>query len=457
MKRILVMLAVLLLLAIGGAIAVLSLAGRDIPVPDTTDLIIARAIVLPEKNAYTYFISATNSLCLSKNDSWPWPQSTNDSPITDYLDGKLVDDTVIQEVIARNATAMEVLDQGLKCQTCLIPEVTGCDGCHPSVFFLGNMGKVMALKTKYDRLAGRYADATGTCISLLRFGNMVQNNAVSRFYYLAGTAVLHLGLMQAQDIARDKGTPQEELTRLSEALAALGPFDRGLILAIKMEYKYYANIIDQIRDGKFDMDKLADVRGGKSVSKLNSKWIPGYFFQPNKTKLTAANLYRDMIRNVSRCYADMKFYDVKDALGLNTSKTALIARPNVVGRILCDIFIPSIGDSIFERKCRTECQVAAARLLAACNAYQKKEGKLPDDLQSLLPMFLAAIPDDPYDGKSFRYLPSMNLVYSIGKDLKDSGGSSKLRTGEKEDIPSNRRWKTEDIVFEINNRIEQEN
>ena len=95
------------------------------------------------------------------------------------------------------------------------------------------------------------------------------------------------------------------------------------------------------------------------------------------------------------------------------------------------------------------------RLLAACNAYQKNEGKLPEELQSLVPKYLAAIPDDPYDGKSFRYVPSMAVVYSVGKDLKDSGGSSKLPEGDKGDTPWKRRWKAEDIVFEITDRIEQ--
>jgi len=112
-------------------------------------------------------------------------------------------------------------------------------------------------------------------------------------------------------------------------------------------------------------------------------------------------------------------------------------------------------DSLLERKSRAECSVAATRLVAACNVYKQKQGKLPDDLQSLVPKYLAAIPNDPYDGKPFRYSQSNGMVYSVGKNLKDSGVSSRLPVGEKEDSPSNRRWKAEDIVFEINQRLEQ--
>jgi hypothetical protein len=45
----------------------------------------------------------------------------------------------------------------------------------------------------------------------------------------------------------------------------------------------------------------------------------------------------------------------------------------------------------------------AAQLKAALRLYQAKQGKLPATLQELVPVYLPAIPADPFDGKPFRY------------------------------------------------------
>ena len=441
MKKILILLTIPPILVIGGIVMMALIAGRDIPPPDTTDLKLERTELLPEQNAYNYFVSATNSLY--------WP--TNTSFITDYLDEKPVGEDVIQEILSRNTNMMGIIGEGLECQRCLTPEITGFDTPLPYISSWMKMGKVMALKARHERLAGEHPEATRTCISLLRFGNIIQNDAEGIINYLVGISVLQLGLTQAQDLAHDQDIPLEDLKRLSEALATLGPFDRGPIRAIKGEYKMDANTIDRFRAGTFDWAALG---AGETCSSLKGKRYSNYVFQPNKTKLTFANYYRDMIKNAPRPYAHMNRYDVEEVLGLKGSKAKRILCPNAIGGILLGALLPGLTD-LLERKCRTECSVVATRLLAACNAYLREEGKLPKDLQALVPKYLSAIPNDPYDGQAFRYSPARGIVYSVGKDLKDSGGSSKVPAGDKEDTPSKRRWKAEDVVFEIRGKIKR--
>jgi len=157
------------------------------------------------------------------------------------------------------------------------------------------------------------------------------------------------------------------------------------------------------------------------------------------------------IRNASKCYAAMgKMEQEKEGMS-EKGLFQMVARPNMIGNVLFELFYPSFAVAV-ERKCRMECTVAATRLIVACNAYRQKEGKLPDSLQALVPAYLASVPIDPFDGKPFRYSASRGIVYSVGKDLKDSGGSLKLMDGESEwkgGGPAARRWKTEDVVFEI--------
>ena len=446
MRKVARLLGVVMVAGIVAVVAAMTFAGRDIPAPDTADLTIEHPDVPPKENAYTYFVSATNVLY--------WPEDS--CLVAEYLNGKAANEEAVVEMVASNRKTMVLIKRGLECRSCITPEVTGFDTLLPYTSAWLQMGRILALITRHDRLAGRYADATDACISLLGFSDMIQADAEGIINYLVGTAVLHLGLMQAQDLASDKSTPLDELLRLSTCLAGLGPLAPGLVRATKVEYRVEASIVDQLRDGKYGTDEFVGLGGGRPNTLLKGRRLPAYFFQPNKTKLTFANLCRDVIGNAPLCYADMNQYDAEESLRSKPGIANLIIRPNGVGRILCAILIPSF-DSLLDRKCRAECDVAATRLLVACGAYRKKEGRWPDGLQSLLPTYLAAIPADPYDGNPFRYSPSMGIVYSVGKDLKDSGGSSKMPAGEKEDSSYTRRWKAEDVVYEIEAGTEQRN
>jgi hypothetical protein len=70
--------------------------------------------------------------------------------------------------------------------------------------------------------------------------------------------------------------------------------------------------------------------------------------------------------------------------------------------------------------------------------YRLANGKLPENLAELVPAYLDTVSKDPFDGQELRYkrLEKGYVVYSIGRDLSDDGGTELLppskRTGGKE-------------------------
>ena len=48
---------------------------------------------------------------------------------------------------------------------------------------------------------------------------------------------------------------------------------------------------------------------------------------------------------------------------------------------------------------------------------------LPDSLSALVPKYIEAIPRDPFDGEPMRYSKEHGIVYSVGNDFVDNGGS----------------------------------
>jgi len=76
---------------------------------------------------------------------------------------------------------------------------------------------------------------------------------------------------------------------------------------------------------------------------------------------------------------------------------------------------------------RTIAYLRTARTALAVLRYRLAAGRLPDALTDLVPIYLDAVPIDPYDGKDLRYekLAVGFVVYSIDQDMRDDGGTEK--------------------------------
>jgi hypothetical protein len=68
-------------------------------------------------------------------------------------------------------------------------------------------------------------------------------------------------------------------------------------------------------------------------------------------------------------------------------------------------------------------RMSALRVLVALKRYRIARGRLPASLADLVPEYLPEVPLDPCDGKPLRYSAEKQILYSVGEDLKDSGGS----------------------------------
>ncbi|MGZ0656507.1 hypothetical protein ACWPKS_12960 [Coraliomargarita sp. W4R72] len=95
---------------------------------------------------------------------------------------------------------------------------------------------------------------------------------------------------------------------------------------------------------------------------------------------------------------------------------------NPVGRILLNILLPSI-DTVQQHVDLTQFTGAATRVLFALRAFYGDVGHLPEKLEYLVPKYLEEIPRDPFDGKPIRYSKDSRIIYSVGNDFVDSGGS----------------------------------
>jgi hypothetical protein len=447
MRKLITVLTCVIGIGITILLIVAFIASRDIPNPDTRDLAVIRPEIAPEANAFTYFIAATKTFY--------WPEDSD--VIMDYLDEKPVDPVALSELFNKNTQMFACVNQGIKCQDCIVPAVTNFTTPPIDLFPLLDISRVMAAKTRYDRLTGRPLEATETCILLIQFSNLIQKNPEAIIHYFIGISALNQGLLQAQELARDIRTPPEEIERLGSALKKIGPLYPGLDRALKTEIVCISITLDQLRDNKL---KLSDLPGFDSdnLKPFSSKLMgKSYFFQPNRTKLGCAEYYRKRLTATPMPYADFKplHLDRDNKLKNGTNLLDFFLQPNAVGRYIYEATLPSM-ENYLEQKCRMESSLSATRLIIACQQYRHAHGKLPNDLPSLVPTYLPCIPTDPYDGKPLRYNASKGIIYSIGKDLQDSGGSTNALENTTSGSQKLSRSDAEDAVYEVEVKVSHE-
>jgi hypothetical protein len=86
-----------------------------------------------------------------------------------------------------------------------------------------------------------------------------------------------------------------------------------------------------------------------------------------------------------------------------------------------------INDNEIRRAICAQAQQRMAVTAIAIHRYRLQTGKFPDELATLVPKFLPALPRDDMDGKTLRYKLRPDggfLLYSVGLDGKDDGGDS---------------------------------
>jgi hypothetical protein len=74
---------------------------------------------------------------------------------------------------------------------------------------------------------------------------------------------------------------------------------------------------------------------------------------------------------------------------------------------------------------RAQAILRCAAAALAAERYRWAEQRWPDDLNALMPRYLAAMPADPFDGRPLRLrlLPDGIVIYSVGPDRQGDGGN----------------------------------
>lgn len=401
----------------------------DVAPPDTSGLEIERAAVSNENNAYIYFTNAAAQLY--------WP--TNWVPPSEIVD----DPELLASVVNSNGVVFSIVKDGNACDVFQPPVGTNLSYGYPYMQPLLTLGKTLGLKCTYELHTDQLDEAIETALSLTRYGWLMQEGGCVVIEYLVGVAIQGIGLARCEEIIRAENVSARQLLALSFKLAPYTSSRRGLKLAFKGEYRLAVMATEELMAGKGAIEYFLCTQRHRILS-LHQR----HLIQRNRTLRLIASFYRRMIANTDLAYNEMDRSDFGDQKRSPLHFLGLFLRPNPIGRILYRLLTPAT-QAILGKRCEVETEVSCIRVVAACLAYERDNGQLPDSLADLVPAYIDSVPRDPWNGKALQYLPDKAIVYAVGNDLIDSGGSTVVSDPTYCARHIRLRKHAEDMVFEI--------
>jgi type II secretory pathway pseudopilin PulG len=184
-----------------------------------------------------------------------------------------------------------------------------------------------------------------------------------------------------------------------------------------------AGFLPVFQMGPDEIAHLADADGEQS-SKQADKSFAGfqyYFGRFAGVFDLDENFYLQvMATNISLALMSPKSIPKINALAEITSQKLENSRFRFT---LSKLLLPPFQSAVI-KEANSLAQVRLAQTALAIERFRLAHGQLPDKLDELVPQFLAAVPDDPFDGQPLRYhhLVKGYVIYSVGSDGEDNGG-----------------------------------
>ncbi len=401
---------------------VFGLITKDIAQPNVDDLKLKTINIPQEDNAY-YDLLAFISF------SYAEPTVTIYDPgkfetMANHINGKEWDEKFVEEIIAKNSEAFAVFDRASRKPKYQDPEIDSPDKISPikaasSLNFLRGMARVDAIRALYLFKQGRENEGIDEAIKIIDLGQKIQDSQITFTEYLVSVAIKKIGFDVLTTMIEKTALPSDKLISYIKEIDYFKNDKNGLATAFKSEYANVEESVDMILIGiqEFERPKLS----GKNILwNLLDRKGNNFYFRPNKTKQLFADWARTQIAALDKSCSFLK--NGKDEELSSPSIIKLYFTENAVGKLLFNKVAASL-DTVVYKRCYEELQVSANQLLLAIKAYKFDNGNYPTSLNALVPHYISVIPSDPFSDGQIRYLASKKIIYSVGEDGVDSGGS----------------------------------
>lgn len=133
----------------------------------------------------------------------------------------------------------------------------------------------------------------------------------------------------------------------------------------------------------------------------------------------------------------------------------ILVAPNAGGRSISGYYSMFARLNVEQVKA-AENGIACVRAVVAAERYRRANGAYPETLDALVPKYLDAVPRDTFSGGAMRYSRERGLMWAVGQNTVDDGGSTLTDKGELGLFRFSRPKDALDMVFPVSAKAFEE-
>jgi len=401
---------------------VLGLFLKDIKPIDDSDLRLAEISVLDSENAYFNFKKAGEEFKKI-------PYEKKEAAFQVFV-GQSWDDQSVKGLIRRSSSVLKYFNQAVqkpkfqypalvkKIKSLEDPENINILAIPEPISYWLPVAKLASINALYLARSGQYDSALSEAFKIINIYQKILNSRVSSLEYLTAVQAKKIGLETVQAIINNYPVRAQSLKHYINQLDGYYNSGQGLTEAFKLIYYESAGIVNFIEFAR-NRDILEPIYFSSIGRFMPKPGLNGFHFQPNATRLVFADRIRSRIKGINKPCGQVETQNLK--LLKPEHEWQFYFTRNIVGKLIIDLIpIPNL----LNKTCEDNLIAGATQTLMAIKAFKGGTGRYPATLGELVPAYLPSIPQDPFDGRQLKYSATKKIIYSVGKDMKDSFGST---------------------------------
>jgi hypothetical protein len=293
----------------------------------------------------------------------------------------------------------------------------------PQISAILSLSSNLEEKAVSELISGKPREASADTLTLLRLASVIKNEPLL-ISYLVRISSAVMSLRPINKGLHDHAWTEADLQHLQELLKNLH-LQEDLLLALKGERCFFNQVDPSVIDLQFCGEDPFNLSAGSNpLDKLKATLFQFYVRSISAKDKAYQNLW--IQRNIESLNAQI-------GKGWNTASFPISdkevddLRSHLIKRriyMLNAISLPSISRSYQKA---AECQTQVDQTLIACalERYRLAHGAYPASIDTLVPEYLAKLPNSPITGKPMNYSLKPDgtfLLWSTGWNLKSLGG-----------------------------------
>ncbi len=330
---------------------------------------------------------------------------------------------LVDEILAKNQPALDLFSAAAQKKSFQIPSFADPSAVDRNSAFIAmnswrQLSRLQAIRALSFSYQGKTDEALEAAVNISELGHKIVNSNTEPVGGLVGISMLNLGAQTILKILPYATISTTTLEGIAGRLQIASNNKTGYQNMYKFDYQY--QISDLPAQMKEALDSaLADAKDEKTKKVLTNLYKPGFYYKPNESRNLYATLTRARIKGINNCSNDSfieNLYLQSQILQPRAKYTE-----NAVGKTFFITFLLSSGYKTVYCRADMLNNVVLAEL--AIKNYKTQNGKLPNQLSDLFPNYLQELPADPYNRQTLHYNSQKQILYSVGQNGKDLGGS----------------------------------